>query len=114
MKNQSISWLCLIMCAQSIAFIAGQSATSKARGSEVAMDSSIKDMSFNADKPSVEEHTNTGGVEEVVHDRRRSYGGSDLLKKPTKTRSGASDLAVTLGRITFCVCMAVNCFFLLG
>lgn len=131
MKMQILSWLCLIMCAQAIAFIACHSSKGGMVNNKyfcgmwqfyfdyvskcnVSFSELSTDMNLKPSARDDQEHTSTRGVEAVVHDRRGAYGGSDLMKKPAKTRNGASNLpAKTLGRVTFCVCMVVNCFFLL-
>ncbi|KAK4415187.1 hypothetical protein Salat_2625900 [Sesamum alatum] len=123
MKKQMISWLCLIMLGRAVAFVASESTSFKARGSELTVVDSInRDTSFNVQKPSVDHDQQRGGVDHdqqrggvdvVVHERRGAFGGADLVKKPTKTKSAASDLPVTLGHITFYVCMAANYFILL-
>ncbi|KAL8493089.1 hypothetical protein ACS0TY_024347 [Phlomoides rotata] len=93
MKMQILSWICLIMCAEAIAFIACHG--------EVATDMNVKASDKDDQEHSV-------GVEAVVHERKGAYGGSDLVKKPSNTKSGVSKLPVnTLGAggITFSVFM---------
>ncbi|KAL2249589.1 uncharacterized protein LOC105166328 isoform X2 [Sesamum indicum] len=116
MKKPMISWLLVIMFGQAAAFVACESTTSKARGSELAVDSINRGRSFNVEKPTVDHdqrHKITGGVNAVIHEKRGANGGADIVKKPTKTKSAASGLPVTLGHITFCVFMAANYFILL-
>ncbi|PIN17634.1 hypothetical protein CDL12_09701 [Handroanthus impetiginosus] len=115
-KKQIIPWLCLIISAQAIAFIACQSSTSKPKASKPAIDP-IKGgfstgMNFNDNKQSDQKHANKRGMEvAVVHDRKGAYGGS-VLTKPRKNKSAASSLPVALAHIILSVCVVVTYMFL--
>ncbi|KAH6835939.1 hypothetical protein C2S53_002722 [Perilla frutescens var. hirtella] len=96
MKMQPLWLLCLILCAQAIAF--------------AACHSTKTDMGLKPSARHDQQQTNTRGT-----DRKGSYGGpeSDLTRKPLKNKNGADDLPVKAADgITFWVSMLLNCFFL--